>query len=168
VEVLTVGSGDNAVEQLVQADLAQRGIRVAIRQLELAAFLARARAGEKSFDMLITGVPGDLSLAYLRAMFESSQRGSSLDYNNFHSPTLDALFAKARDARTDAQSRDAWRAVQEELAREVPVAWLYHSRGLQGVAARMRHVTMDLRGELVTVARWTTDASAPKGVIARR
>jgi hypothetical protein len=32
----------------------------------------------------------------------------------------------------------------------------------------MRNVTMDLRGELVSVARWTTDASAPKRAIARR
>jgi peptide/nickel transport system substrate-binding protein len=155
-ELLTVSSGDNAVEQLVQADLAERGIRIDVRQLELAAFLARARAQEKSFDMLITGIPGDLSLAYLRAMFESSQRGSSLDYADFHPPALDVLFARARDARTDAEARDAWRAVQLELDRLAPVSWLYHSRGLQGVSSRMRNVTMDLRGELVTVARWTT------------
>ena len=168
VELLTVGSGDNAVEQLVQADLAERGIRLEIRQLELAAFLARARSREKSFDMLITGIPGDLSLAYLRAMFESSQRGGSLDYADFHSSSLDALFAKARDARTESESRAAWYAVQRELARLVPVSWLYHSRGLQGVSARMRNVTMDLRGELVTVSRWTTDGSSPKTAIARR
>lgn len=161
VELLTVGSGDNAVEQLIQADLAERGIRVEVRQLELAAFLARARAREKTFDMLITGIPGDLSLAYLRAMFESSQRGGSLDYADFHAPTLDALFAKARSARDESELRAIWRAVQDELARRAPATWLYHSRGLQGVSARMRNVTMDLRGELATVSRWTTDASAP-------
>ena len=65
--------------------------------MELAAFLALARASRKSFDMLITGIPGDLSLAYLRAMFESSQRGGSLDYSDFHETSLDALFAQARD-----------------------------------------------------------------------
>lgn len=160
VELLTVGSGDNAVEQLIQADLAERGIRVEVRQLELAAFLARARAREKAFDLLITGIPGDLSLAYLRAMFESSQRGGSLDYADFHAPALDAFFAGARHARDPAEERRAWRAVQEELARQAPATWLYHSRGLQGVSARMRNVTMDLRGELVTVSRWTTDAAA--------
>ena len=159
-ELLTVGSGDNAVEQLLQADLAERGIRVEIRQLELAAFLARARAKDKSFDMLITGIPGDLSLAYLRAMFESEARGGTLDYADFHTSGLDLLFRKARDARTDTESRDAWVAVQAELARLAPVVWIYHSRGLQGVSARMRNVTMDLRGELVSVARWTADTAA--------
>ena len=167
-ELLTVGSGDNAVEQLVQADLAERGIRIEIRQLEMAAFLARARAREKTFDMLITGIPGDLSLGYLRAMFESGQRGGSLDYAGFHSPTLDALFAKARDARTETETRDTWRAIQVELARLVPASWLYHSRGLQGVSVRMRNVVMDLRGELVSVSRWMADTTAVKSEIARR
>lgn len=168
VELLTVGSGDNAVEQLIQADLAERGIRVEVRQLEMAAFLARARAKEKGFDMLITGIPGDLSLAYLRAMFETAQRGSSLDYADFHSPALDALFAKARAAPTEAALHDTWGDIQTELARHVPVAWLYHSRGLQGVSARMQNVTMDLRGELVTVARWTTATPRTGEAVARR
>jgi peptide/nickel transport system substrate-binding protein len=160
LELLTVGSGDNAVEQLLQSDLAERGIRLGIRQLELAAFLARARETPKTFDLLITGVPGDLSLAYLRAMFESSQRGSSLDYAGFHADSLDRLFARASAARTEAESRDAWLALQAELASLAPAAWIYHSRGLQGVSSRMRNVVMDLRGELVSVARWTTSDSA--------
>jgi peptide/nickel transport system substrate-binding protein len=169
VELLTVGSGDNAVEQLVQADLADRGIRVQIRQLELAAFLARARATDKSFDMLMTGIPGDLSLAYLRAMFETQARGSSLDYADFHEPALDVLFQKVTSARTDAAAQEAWRDVQRELLRLAPVAWLYHSRGVQGVSARMRNVIMDLRGELVNVARWTTDTVVvPATSVSRR
>jgi peptide/nickel transport system substrate-binding protein len=167
VELLTVGSGDNAVEQLIQADLSARGIRLEIRQLEMAAFLSRARAKDKQFDMLITGIPGDLSLSYLRAMFETSQRGSTLDYSDFHSPELDAHFTRARNALTDQELRNAWREVQLELAQQMPMAWLYHSRGVQGVSARMRNVTMDLRGELATVARWTT-ASPADDVVARR
>ncbi|MFI5245939.1 MAG: peptide ABC transporter substrate-binding protein, partial [Gemmatimonadales bacterium] len=79
VELLTVGSGDQAVEQLVQGDLAERGIRMEIRVVEFGAFLARARAEPKTFDLLLTGVPGDLSLAYLSAMYDGRQRGSALD-----------------------------------------------------------------------------------------
>jgi peptide/nickel transport system substrate-binding protein len=167
VELLTVGSGDNAVEQLIQADLADRGIRVEVRQLEMAAFLTRARATDKNFDFLITGIPGDLSLAYLRAMFESSQKGSSLDYAGFHTAKLDTAFDRARRAPSDSALRMAWLDVFAELMRQSPVAWLYHSRGVQGVSARMRNVTMDLRGELVTVASWTT-ATAAGGATARR
>lgn len=161
IELLTVGSGDNAVEQLIQADLAERGVRVEIRQLELAAFLARARARDRTFDVLVTGIPGDLSLSHLRAMFESSQRGGSLDYAGHASVLLDASFARVSAARDEATLRAAWAEVQQRLAEELPAVWLYHSRGVQGVSSRMRDVRIDLRGELATVTRWIAGDSGP-------
>ncbi|MFL5578128.1 MAG: peptide ABC transporter substrate-binding protein [Gemmatimonadaceae bacterium] len=156
-ELLTVGSGDNAVEQLLQADLAARGLRVEVRQLELGAFLSAARATPKRFDALLTGVPGDLSLAYLAAMFDSRLAGGTLDYAGYHTPRLDSLFAAARRATSETELRAAWRDVQLELARDVPAAWVYHSRGVQGLARRLAGVTMDLRGELVTLHDWRVD-----------
>jgi peptide/nickel transport system substrate-binding protein len=161
VELLTVGSGDNAVEQLVQADLAERGIRVEIRQLELATFLARAREMPKRYDVLLTGIPGDLGLAHLANMYESRFAGGALDYSGFHTARLDSLFERTRRARDAADVRDGWREIQGELAREAPAAWIYHSRGVQGVSARLRGVVMDLRGEMVTIARWHVGGAAP-------
>jgi peptide/nickel transport system substrate-binding protein len=150
----TVGSGDNALEQLLQADFAARGIRMEIRQLEMGAFLTAARAPRKEFDALVAGIPGDLSLAYLAAMFDSPLAGGALDYAGYHTARLDARFARVRAAASAAALRDAWLDVQRELAAEVPVAWLYHARGVQGVSARLDGVRMDLRGELATLARW--------------
>ncbi|HUX32972.1 MAG TPA: peptide ABC transporter substrate-binding protein [Gemmatimonadaceae bacterium] len=153
-ELLTVGTADNALEQLTQADLAARGITMRVHQMELGALLTEARARPKRFDALVTGVSGDLSLAYLRAMFQSRQAGSALDYADFHEPALDAAFARATAARTDSARASAWHDVQHELARQAPVIWLYHARGVQGVSRRLRGVVMDLRGELVTLAQW--------------
>ncbi|GJG88315.1 ABC transporter substrate-binding protein [Gemmatimonadetes bacterium T265] len=161
VELLTVGSGDNAAEQLVQADLAARGVAVAIRPRELGAFLTAARARRKTFDLLLAGVPGDVGLTYLAAMFASAAAGGTLDYSGYHRPTLDAAFARASAAPDSAERAAAWTAVQRMLADSVPVAWLYHSRGVQGVARRLRGVTMDLRGELATVHDWTGDPTPP-------
>jgi peptide/nickel transport system substrate-binding protein len=152
-ELLTVGSADNAAEQLIQADLAALGIRMEIRQREMAAFLAEARARDKRFDALLTGIPGDLSLGYLSAMFDSRLSGGALDYAGFHTQRLDGLLERARTA-SGAVRRSAWSEVQSELAREVPVAWLYHARGLQGLSRRLQGVRMDLRGELATLAQW--------------
>jgi peptide/nickel transport system substrate-binding protein len=163
VELLTVGSGDQAVEQLVQSDLAARGVRVEIRVVEFGAFLARARATPKTFDLLLTGIPGDLSLAYLAAMYDGRQRGSALDYADFHTPRLDSLFDQTRAAATRSALVAAWHGVQEELAHDAPAAWLYHSRGLQGIARRMHGVEMDLRGEMVSLTHWTIGPiGAPK------
>jgi peptide/nickel transport system substrate-binding protein len=155
-ELLTVGSADNAVEQLLQADLAAVGVRMEIRQREMGAFLAEARARPKRFDALITGIPGDLSLAYLSSMYDSHLEGSALDYGNYHTPRLDALLARARAAPNPGAAREAWLAVQHELAAQAPSVWVYHARGLQGLSRRLRDVRMDLRGELVTLHDWST------------
>jgi peptide/nickel transport system substrate-binding protein len=152
--LLTVGSGDNAVEQLLQADFAARGVRLEIRQREMGSFLAEARAADRQFDLLFTGIPGDISLSYLAAMFDSRLAGGALDYAGYRNAALDSLFAAARIAPSDAASRQAWHAIQSELERAAPAAWLYHARGVQGVARRLRGVRMDLRGEMPTIAAW--------------
>jgi peptide/nickel transport system substrate-binding protein len=166
LDLLTVGSGDNALEQLVQADLGVRGVRVNIRQVELGTFLTQARARNKTFDLLVAGVPGDVALAFLGAMFESRQAGGALDYSGFHTPKLDSLFAATRGARSDVEQIAAWHAVQRMLADETPVAWIYHSRGLQGISARLQNVVMDLRGEMPTLAVWRL--ADPRQVLSRR
>jgi peptide/nickel transport system substrate-binding protein len=151
--LLTVGSGDMAVEQLLQADLAARGITLDIRVMELASFLATVRAADKQFDLALTGVPGDLALGHLSAMFDSAQSGGALDYTGYHAPALDSALALARSA-TPADAPAAWGHVDQLLREAMPVAWLYHARGVQGLSARLQHVEMDLRGELASVTRW--------------
>jgi peptide/nickel transport system substrate-binding protein len=154
--LLTVGSGENAAEQLVQADLGARGIAVEIRQLEMGAFLAAARGRPPQFDVLYTSIPGDLSLGHLAAMYDGRLSGGALDYADFHTRTLDSLFARTRTAADRDALIRAWGAVQRELASEMPAVWIYHSRGVQGVARRLEGVRMDLRGELASVASWRT------------
>jgi peptide/nickel transport system substrate-binding protein len=153
--LLSVGSGDNAIEQLIQADLRAAGIEVAIRQMELGAFLAAARQSPKRFDALFTGIGGDLALSHLVAMFDSRMAGGALDYAGFHTPELDALFASVASAATDADVAAAWQRIQHALAAEMPVSWIYHARGVQGVSRRLTGVRMDLRGEMATLAGWS-------------
>ena len=154
VTILTVGSGDMAVEQLVQADLRARGFDVGIRVAELATFLSALRAPSRPFDFAITGIPGDIALGQLSALFASAQRGGALDYTGFHSVLLDDALVTARRA-TPTDANRAWHAVDSQLADSMPVAWLYHARGVQGRSRRLENVQMDLRGELTSVAQWT-------------
>ncbi|MBI3789841.1 MAG: peptide ABC transporter substrate-binding protein [Gemmatimonadetes bacterium] len=149
-----VGSGDNVAEQLVQADLRARGIAVELRGMELGAFLTEARRTDKQFDLLMTGIPGDLALSHVAAMFDGRERGGALDYAGFHTPALDARFVALRAAGSPAAQREAWGAIFDALAHDMPVAWLTHARGVQGVRRRLVGVSMDLRGELVSVANW--------------
>ena len=163
VELLTVGSGDNVAEQLVQADLAARGIRVRVRQTEMGTFLTAARATDKRFDLLLAGIPGDLSLSYVGALFSTAQRGGTFDYTGYHSAALDGMLTRAANAATPEEARLDWIAVQSALDTLAPATWIYHARGLQGVTRRLQGVHIDLRGELVTLHDWTL-ASRSRGV----
>jgi len=125
-ELLTVGSGEAALEQLIQAQLARAGFTVVIRQLVLSAFLDRVYGARRDFSAAVTGIPGDLGLGYL----------SQLD-------DLTGMALPADPA-----------AAQRALAARQPVAWLYHARGVQGMNRRVQGVRMDMRGELPTLAQW--------------
>jgi peptide/nickel transport system substrate-binding protein len=154
IELLTVGSGDNVAEQLIQGDLAARGISVSVRQTEMGAFLSTARASRRTFDVLIAGIPGDLSLSYINAMFSRAQSGGTLDYTGFHDAALDDALTRAATAPEGDARRSAWKDVQVMLDTLAPATWLYHSRGIQGISRRVHGVEMDLRGELVTLHDW--------------
>jgi peptide/nickel transport system substrate-binding protein len=125
-ELLTVGSGEAALEQMVQARLAAAGFEVTIRQLELSAYLGRVYGPERDFDAAVLGVAGDIGLGYLTSLAEAA-----------------GLEAPADPAEA-----------QRLFADSVPVAFLYHAGGLQGANRRVKGVEMDLRGELPSVQRW--------------
>lgn len=147
--LLTVGSADNSLEQMIQADLRAAGVGLRIRQLELGAFLARAGGAARDYDALVTGVLGDLSLGYLRGLFDSRRRAEPLQYAQYADPAVD----RALDAGDFA-------AVQRVVARDLPITFLYHAVGLQGINRRVHGVRMDLRGELATLQRWHVDPAA--------
>lgn len=128
-ELLTVGSGEAALEQLLQAQMAKAGFEVRIRQLELSAFLERVYGEVHDFDAAVLGVPGDPELRHLGPLYQLSGLPAP-------SGTADLL---------------------EQFAEQVPVVFLYHAQGLQGMNRRVHNVRMDLRGELPTVARWSTE-----------
>lgn len=157
INLLTVGAGDMAAEQLVQADLRERGIQLDVQVRELATFLSQVRAQKKEFDAAYVGVPGDLALGHIVAMFQSTQQGGALDYTGFHNGALDAALSAARIANAGEAATRAWTVVDSLLQEDSPAAWVYHSRGVQGRSRKLHNVVMDLRGELTSIATWTRD-----------
>ncbi len=127
-ELLAVGSGEAALEQMIQARLAAVGFDVAIRQLELTAFLSRVSAARHDFTAAVQGTPGDLGLGYL------------------------ATLGDLAGMRVPADPVAAQRLFRDSL----PVAFLYLARGVQAMNRRVTGVRMDLRGELPTVTAWRT------------
>jgi peptide/nickel transport system substrate-binding protein len=128
-EMLTVGSGEAPLEQMLQAQLAALGARADIRQLELSTFLDRVQGPAREFDAAVMGIPGDLGLGHLVPL------------------------ATTAGLRPDGTGERLVTLLQDSVA----AVFLYHARGVQGMNRRVRGVTMDLRGELVTLAEWWVD-----------
>ena len=99
---------------------------VTIRPLELATFLDLVQTA-KDFDAAVMGISGDLEQGYLRSLFELS----------------------------GVRAAGAGAALLPVVADSMPVAFLYHARGLQGMNRRVHGVRMDLRGELPSLATWS-------------
>jgi peptide/nickel transport system substrate-binding protein len=148
--LLTVGTADNVLEQLIQAGLREAGVEVRIRQLEMGAFLAAASGPARDYDALVTGISGDFTLGYLRGLFDSRRSRGPLAYARYANPAVDAAFDRGDLAE-----------VQRLVARDLPLTFLYHARGLQGASARVHGAVLDLRGELATVQRWRVAPAAP-------
>ncbi|HEV8597938.1 MAG TPA: ABC transporter substrate-binding protein [Gemmatimonadales bacterium] len=129
-EMLTVGSGEAALEQMLQAQLAAAGVRAEIRQLELATYLDRVQGQAHAFEAAVMGISGDLAQGHL------------------------ARLVALAGLRTEGGSERLLRLIQDSL----PAVFLYHARGVQGINRRVQGVQMDLRGELVTLSQWWVKA----------
>ncbi len=125
-ELLTVGSGEAALEQLLQAQLANAGIHARLRQLELSTFLDRVQGPTHEFDAAVMGISGDLAMGHLNQVL-----------------AIAGLRAGPGPA-----------TLLELIEDSLPATFLYHARGVQGMNRRVLGVRMDLRGELVTLSEW--------------
>jgi peptide/nickel transport system substrate-binding protein len=125
-DLLTVGSGDAALEQMIQSQLARAGIAVHIRQIELATFLDRVDGPQHDFEAAVMGIPGDLAMGQLARLLEISGLPPA-------GSTTERL---------------------QRIADSVPAAFLYRATGVQGMNRRVRGVRMDLRGELASIHQW--------------
>jgi peptide/nickel transport system substrate-binding protein len=125
-ELLTVGSGEAALEQMLQSQLAAIGVRLEIRQLELSTFLSRVQGPAHDFDAAVMGISGDFGLGQLAPLLNTAGVA--------HSEDRDSMLQLFADS--------------------VPAAFLYHARGVQGMNRRVLGVRMDLRGELATLHEW--------------
>jgi ABC-type transport system substrate-binding protein len=128
-EMLTVGSGEAALEQMLQSQLASIGAHAEIRLLELSTYLDRVEGPAHDFDAAVVGVSGDLGLGYL------------------------ARIVSLAGLRPDGSSERLLELIRDS----VPAVFLYHARGVQGINRRVRGIRMDLRGELVTLSQWWVD-----------
>ena len=161
LRMLTVASGDNPVEQLMQSDLRARGVDLQIATRDMGALLSSARSASVDHCAIYSGVAGDPARSQLAALFDPAASGGALDLGAHRPANLRPLFATLRASADTAARNATWRAILGVLADSLPATAVFHSRGVQGLTRRLQHVTIDLRGELFSAARWTLSDAVP-------
>jgi peptide/nickel transport system substrate-binding protein len=121
------------VAQILQAMLAEAGIRMNIVAMEFVSLLARARTGD--FQAYIVGSSGRVDPDLNISLFVSC--GTANNNGKYCNPTLDGLLAQGR-AVSDVPARQAiYRRVVGILREDLPVLYLYNPRAAFAHTARL-------------------------------
>ena len=117
---------DRRVAVFVQACLGEIGVRLKLKNLEWAAFLAAVRAGEAG--IFRGSWVGDFPDAhnFLYTLFHSSNWGDAGNYSRFSSTEVDSLLdLAARVVDMDCRAR-LYCQVESVISKETPWIFLYH------------------------------------------
>ncbi|MGI9038707.1 MAG: ABC transporter substrate-binding protein [Gemmatimonadota bacterium] len=142
------------IAQIIQSDLAAVGVEVRPRLLEWQSVLASHRSRE--FDAVLTNWVLDNFRIDPRALFHGSQVAvtGSANRSSYANPTADSLLDLGARTTDESRAADLWAEFSRVLQRDQPVTFLFWQDELAGVSRRLADVTMDARGELVTLPRW--------------
>lgn len=116
--------GDNAlVAQTIQQDLAAVGIRIELRQLDWAAFIQAADAGDPPFFRLgwVADYPDPETFLY--PLFHSSNKGPRGNVTFYENPAVDALVDQSMTEGDPAKRLALLRQAEEQVLADTP--WLF-------------------------------------------
>ncbi len=129
---------DRRVCEFVQACLSEIGVKVRLKSLEWAAFLAAIRAGESQ--MFRGSWVGDFPDAhnFLYTLFHSANWGDAGNYTRFSHSGVDSLCVTALEAADPEQRAALYRMVEKIVSYQAPWIFLFHPGQVALLKARWR------------------------------
>ncbi len=135
---------------VIRENLRQVGIEVKTRLMEHATTLQRTHAGD--FDAYL-----GLYAVNLYADPSSMVHSSAVDQDNvgrYHNAVVDSLLAVALRIADREAARPVWFRLQEELAADLPMAFLYFPEVVVGFSTRLQNVRPHMLSPYENVDRW--------------
>jgi len=139
---------DRRICEFVQACLAELGVKLRLKSLEWAAFLAAVRAGES--ELFRGSWVGDFPDAhnFLFTLFHSSNWGDAGNYTRFADPRVDSLLSLAARSVDPHRRAALYRQIEELVSYEAPWIFLFHPGQVALVKSRWKG------GAFPTVGIW--------------
>jgi peptide/nickel transport system substrate-binding protein len=152
----TDNSLNRAVAEMVQAQLRKVGVDAQLRAMEFQTL--RTQHVNRDFDAVFTSwVLDNFQMAAAPMALMHSKNATvkgSANRSSVSIPELDRLIEQASTATDQQVARDAWAKVTEVLKRDQPLTFMYWLNELAAANQSVQDITMDARGEFMSVARW--------------
>ncbi len=151
-----------SVTEVIQSQLRAVGADAKVQTVEFQTMLAAHR--KRDFDAIFTNWVLDnfqvASSPY--ALFHSTEaaRQGSANRSTVRDSVLDRLTVQGGAATDPAQQRRIWHDLIERLQQQQPVTFMFWLNELGAVNNTVGGVTMDPRGELLTMRQWTLSPGA--------
>ena len=140
-EILTNQGNDERkkIAEIVQAALKQIGVKTDIRVVEWAVFL-KEYIKKRRFEAIVMGWGIGLDPDQY-AVWHSSQTGpDDLNHISYANPEVDDLLEKGRSTCIQEERKMHYRRLQEVLAEDLPLVFLYFRDSLPTISSRVRGI----------------------------
>ena len=160
---LLIPAGNDATRdlaQMVQADLADAGVRLRIRALDFATLVQTITSAERDFDAVLLALDADIRLD-VASLFHSRALSGPFQIAGYRSAAMDSLLDAAAAEHDRDRARRLWHEIQAGLVADQPWTFLYYYPELILRRASLHGTTMDLRGVLHGASGWWLEPSRP-------
>lgn len=158
-ELLTNQGNDERkkVAEIIQASLREVGVAVEIRILEWAAFI-KEYVNKRRFEAIVLGWGIGLDPDQY-AIWHSSQIGpDELNVISYQNPEVDALLEQGRQSCVESERKRHYDRLQEVLAEDQPIIFLYFRDALPVVSGRVHGIQESPNGIRFNFPAWFVPA----------
>nr|MDP2481085.1 ABC transporter substrate-binding protein [Candidatus Palauibacterales bacterium] len=138
---------------MLQADLARVGVDLVPRTREMASLGQAIQSSKRLFDAFLLSWTEDMVIDD-RDYWACDRRDDPLQFSGYCDPTLDAIMDSIPRALDRDRKRRLLRRYAEMVEEAQPFTFLYNQDGAVALRRSLRGVSVDVRGELRTAARW--------------
>jgi peptide/nickel transport system substrate-binding protein len=141
------------IAEIVQASLKELGVGVEIRVLEWASFL-KEYVKKRRFDAIILGWGIGLDPDQYEIWHSSKTGVDELNVISFKNPEVDMLLEKGRRSCQQAERKQYYQRIQEILAEEQPIIFLYFPDALPAMSQRVHGIVESPNGIRFNFTEW--------------
>ncbi|MDH3735252.1 MAG: ABC transporter substrate-binding protein [Gemmatimonadota bacterium] len=138
---------------IVQAQLAQVGVRVDVESMEGSAFIDAITSPERRFDAFVLEWEPDLEVDD-RQLFSCESIGQTFQFSSYCSQELEPILQSIPEARSPDESDGLLRRYVEIVNRDQPHTFLYFAVDAAARRDELRGMNLDIRGDLQGVREW--------------